>query len=599
MNGDRLKADNKKVEEVAVQAVDQAFAGVENILTHFDKNDKSVCIDGHIEVYRSRKMDKENLRGEIPVQIKGTCSKLSNVKKPKRTVNTTDLKRFRDTYKGVLYFVVYMDHKYQPKGIYFKEYLPYDIGKALDQRYDESQKTVTERFEPLPTDNGRLQCLCKNFLTDQFKQEGDKNLVIASSGDAAVGKFKKYEITKTFAPDEVPFSLESMRTGTYEYGISESGQAYVVGKLEDIDSIELSLPLNIRTGDFSTDMVVTQVEDDDGTRLRFGSFEIRHGETIKMNYRDCGTFHERLLNARIANGICKTGELLIGDIVACRGATFDNASMHKEITEHIELYSRYVQLLDLLHIKVDWDPSSLSDAELHDLEVLGSCLVDGAPLARGSFTDELTNMNVDIKGSRIKLLVHRVDDDRFELYDPMKLNTCFVIGTSNDGHPDEFSPVPSMLMLNEEDFRMAANIDAYQFGDCLDRYPITKESTNDATNKLLAMLNAYDAGAVCPRDLIECCELLARSILDIDPTSENCSINFLQVRVRKGSLAREERGTLARIAATTGDLLVRTSANILLGNFNVSEECIESMGSEEREYYQTWPIYNLMKHEPA
>ena len=594
-----MKADNKKVEEVAVQAVDQAFAGVENVLTHFDKNDKNVCIDGHIEVYHSRKMDKENLRGEIPVQIKGTCSKLSNGKKPKRMVNITDLKRFRDTYKGVLYFVVYMDHKYQPKGIYFKEYLPYDIGKALDKRYGESQKTVTERFEPLPMDNGRLQCLCKDFLTDQFKQEGDKNLVIASSGDAAIGKFNKYEITKTFTPDEVPFSLESMRTGTYEYGISENGQAYVVGKLEDIDSIELSLPLNIRTGDFSTDMVVTQVEDDDGTHLRFGSFEIRHGKAAKMNYRDCGTFRERLVNARIANGLCKTGELLIGDTVACRGATFDNANANKEITERIELYSRYVELLDLLHIKVDWDPSALSGAELHDLEVLGSCLVDGAHLARGSFTDELTNMNVDIKGSRIKLLVHRVNDDNFELYDPMKLNTCFVIGTSNDSHPDEFSPVPSMLILNEEDFRMAANIDACQFGDCLDRYPITEKSTNDATNKLLAMLNAYDAGAVCSRDLIECCELLARSILGMDTTSEKNSINFLQVRARKGSLAREEVGTLARIAATTGDLLVRTSANILLGNFNVSEECIESMGSEEREYYQTWPIYNLMKHESA
>lgn len=167
-----MKADNKKIGESAVNHLEIPFNGVTNVLTHFAKNDTGVCVDGFIEVYSGTAMTKESLLGEIPVQIKGTTSKVAGRDGVKRKVDIVDLEKYLDVYAGVLYFVVFMDSKLSLKEIYYKQYLPFDIRKALKERKHAGQKTITDKFRPLPKDPVQLQRLCIEFVSDYRKQRG-------------------------------------------------------------------------------------------------------------------------------------------------------------------------------------------------------------------------------------------------------------------------------------------------------------------------------------------------------------------------------------------------------------------------------------------
>lgn len=99
--------DKKRIEAISVNAVRAAFDSVEEVNPLINENDKKPCIDGSIEVYRSNAMTKENLIGDIFVQIKGTEAKRKS-NNPKRRVEVIDLRKYLDIYHGVLYFCVFI-----------------------------------------------------------------------------------------------------------------------------------------------------------------------------------------------------------------------------------------------------------------------------------------------------------------------------------------------------------------------------------------------------------------------------------------------------------------------------------------------------------
>lgn len=46
--------DNRKIEQIAVNAVVSAFINVENVLAEINENDKTECIDGYLQLYSSK-----------------------------------------------------------------------------------------------------------------------------------------------------------------------------------------------------------------------------------------------------------------------------------------------------------------------------------------------------------------------------------------------------------------------------------------------------------------------------------------------------------------------------------------------------------------
>ncbi|GEM_PF-464100 len=587
--------DNKKAEEVSVHYVEAAFNGVNNVLPHIPTDDKGVRIDGYLDVYSGEAMTKETFKGKIPVQVKGTLSRLKNTRRPSREVSVTDLRRYLDSFEGVLYFVVYMDKKLGLAGIYYKQLLPYDIRQILEKLGCGDQKTVRLRFRPFPVDPTRISCICSDFLSNKTKQEGDKGILLAKGVRALKREGFQFQVTKTLGPDEDPFSLELLRCDTYLYQVDDLGISYVVGKLDEIASIEISSSCSVSAGDYSSTMNVICGEDGDGKYVRIGCFTARLEIPTNLRYADAGDFHERYDNARLLKGFCQTGEMYVDGNRLFVGQPDAHDAIRTFVQSRVDAYGRYVELLDRLRVEVRWDPAELDSTDLRKLDFLYAYLVKGKRLQR-QWPQEFVMDDFKIGGGVVNLVWYRVGDGEYALADGLDPCNGLIVGFSGTATKNEIVPVPRVFTMSVDALKNSVNIDEERFADDLGRNPIEARTAEEATSVLLRMVKAYDDGANCSSQLLKCCEVLARAILEVDESNEAYRVNLYQVLKREDRLDEMSTDDLESLAVLSRDDRVRCSANALLGNEGLATKLLDAMGTQAREEYLDWPIAKYLRH---
>lgn len=591
-----MAIDNKKVGESAVNHLEAHFNRANNVLTHFEKNDTGVCVDGAIEVYTGTAMTKDALYGEIPVQIKGTLSKPSGSGIEKRKVDVLDLEKYLDVYAGVLYFVVFMDKYFNLRGIYYKQYLPYDIHEALNRKKRDDQATLTEKFLPLPDEPDQLRRLCLEFVSDQRKQRGTSDVGFLMPGELETAgiRFEKLELTKTLFSDELPVSLEPFKTGAYLYGTTSSGKRYVVERIGSLESIQASSHHRLRAGDFECECEIAVGEDRSGGFIRTGGLSLQLQGPGTFNYTDRGGFRSRLRDAKLFRGLVQSGEIYFDGSLLGRVDTFDDVDLD-ELDARIETYEKYVTLMDLLGIVPDWNPKTLTEKEMGQVNILGKGLVDGRHLSLDGHSESMVVFGCEIAGAFVKVLGRMDTDGRYELFDLISPALAFVASTDGDAELDVDNPMPALFSLTGDDFCRVANISHDKLEKALTTCPITNGNADTVTNKLLEMLNAYDDGAVCGHELLLCCDITSKGLIELSPLSEINIINRAQVLVRMNAFEDEWKARIRKLAVTNANLEVRASAHIILGESELAEACLDTFEDMERARFMTWPIYHLLR----
>lgn len=591
-----MKADNKKIGESAVNHLEIPFNGVTNVLTHFAKNDTGVCVDGFIEVYSGTAMTKESLLGEIPVQIKGTTSKVAGRDGVKRKMDIVDLEKYLDVYAGVLYFVVFMDSKLSLKEIYYKQYLPFDIRKALKERKHAGQKTITDKFRPLPKDPVQLQRLCIEFVSDYRKQRGTDVVGFLTPSEARDEeiKFETIEFTKTLYPGEMPTSLKPFETGAYLYGTTSAGKRYVLDRIPPLDSIQSSSTHVVKAGDFECECQVAIGEDRKGDFLKIGGITLRLDDVCTFTYDDVGSFRARLRDAKLFKGFVESGEIYFDGEFFGRKDTVNNVD-HDELERRIHAYGRIVGLMERLGVIADWNPEDFDQAGERRLSQLYAAFVEGVHVSVGAQKENLIVFNCDIAGTRIKVLGKLDENGRYELYDLTSSSLIFATCLEGQERLDDENPMPTLFSFTEEDYRLLANITRGKLIESLSRSPIKTGNADFINNKLLEMLNAYDKGAVCSDELLSCCDTVTKTLFELDPHSEVYAINRAQTLYRMHKLDAEWLGRIRALEASTSSIEARASYRILLGEAVLAQSCIELLDDAARARFATWPIYNLLQ----
>ena len=591
-----MRIDNKKTEDKAVNKVRSAFDSVDYAVTHFNTGNTDISVDGFLEFYRSLDMSAETLAGNIFVQIKGTYKDPDNADSPKVKVAVRDLRNYLDVYNGVIYFKVFSLREGSARGkIYYKVYLPHEIMQTL-RKCDDGQNSILERFKPLPNDPQQLRRICDDFITGQKNQRGMNAVGFGSLGEWLEKgmEFDHYELTKTLYAGEIPFSLKTMENGAYVYGVTPFGDKHVIDKIENVTSVEMTNGEHeIRSGEFRELMTVIVGEDERGNYLKFGGFTVREGEPGTLDYAGTGDFRSRLRDAKLARELAKTGCLEIGNAFACKDGRFNSLGID-QLDKRIEVFGRYVSLLDKLAIKTHWDPAELTDKELDHLGMLGAAFISERHIGLDNMDDDLLNLNIDIAGARVKIIAKRDDEGRYVFHNPLTLETFYVIGYESDDGPDEINPIPTFFLLNREDFKMAANLDAERLKESLERYPISNKTSEAVCLKLLDMLHAYDSDAVCGEELLDCCLVVAEGLIDAEQESKRYLINRLQVLYRKGEITANDKCVLRKLANDSSEKAVQASAHILLGNDELAQDCISDLEDDEQKNFYSWPIYNLI-----
>lgn len=574
-----------------MQEVRNCFLNVDRVSAEILENDKTECVDGCLKLYSSDKMSVKTLEGDIDVQVKGTTTKRkSNL--PKRQVKVDDLRYYLD-HGGVLYFVVY--EKESCSEVYFAELLPFDIRKLL--RDHGEQKNVGVRLRPFPRDPKEVLRILVQALRDKKNQRTSAGFAYCSLEEYEENgfSFKSQSFTVDVGHGESLASLAPYKNGVYNYAVDEHGQMFVIDKLENLVSVAVGQELAISSGteSFTTTFFVGENEDD-GDFYKFDGFTlILKTNSLKLNEE--GSLAVRLRDLRLMRELKRTDVLVVSGKVTVSGFSSDDDAIDALLNRRIETLERIDSVLKKLRVKVDLEPDELSEQNLSDLEALAHVLLDGGVLHRPGKSRGFCL--VKLPGFWIKLLMIDKGDYNFEAMDILDIDTTQVTPFLVDEAGNPLAPVPPLLIQSEEELCQLGNIDAEVFAASCDQIPVTEENASSVTLRLLNMIAAYDAGAVCGDELLKCCEILCERLRPFDEEGETTEVNRLQIKKRMSCLDGDDDLALARLVSGSKNVAVKCCASILRGDFVQARVCLEQMSEREQEELCSWPIWHLMPDE--
>lgn len=133
---------SRKIEALAIHKLNGALLRCPYLSSFIDSNDRTPAWDGCVMVYdRPNEEKKKNMRGRVPVQVKGV-HRSGDFDKGKTTfqVEVTDLERYYYD-GGVIFFVVQVNVEKNEGAIFYLSLLPYELNQIIEQT--KNQKTYT------------------------------------------------------------------------------------------------------------------------------------------------------------------------------------------------------------------------------------------------------------------------------------------------------------------------------------------------------------------------------------------------------------------------------------------------------------------------
>lgn len=159
-------SNNKKIEEMAVRAVEESVEKVDRLESNIPRNDKSPSWDGEIFIHKENDITKKDII-RIPVQVKGRmCERFP--KKYSYSIKVNDLKNYLMD-GGCILFVVYIDkNNIDTRKIYYAVLTPIGIKEILTEAKGQITKAVELR--KFPKDNKQKLNIFLNCHSNSQKQ---------------------------------------------------------------------------------------------------------------------------------------------------------------------------------------------------------------------------------------------------------------------------------------------------------------------------------------------------------------------------------------------------------------------------------------------
>lgn len=141
--------DKKAIETLSVNAVRDCIVTSDYLDQFIADNDKEPSWDGFVYIYKNKDKKKENLKGRLPVQVKGTENNDFSQDEISFPVSVADLNNYLYD-GGVVFFVVYIGFSGVAKQIYYSELTPIKIRVILAKAAEKKTKNI--KLRKFPTD---------------------------------------------------------------------------------------------------------------------------------------------------------------------------------------------------------------------------------------------------------------------------------------------------------------------------------------------------------------------------------------------------------------------------------------------------------------
>lgn len=590
--------DKKTIETLAVNAVRDSIV-ISDFLDQFiADNDKEPSWDGFVYIYKNKNKKKENLKGRLPVQVKGKISNDFSKEEISFPISIIDLNNYLYD-GGVVFFVVYIASDGVKKQIYYVELLPIKIRVILSGIGKQKAKNV--KLKKFPADPNTRAMIFFNCLENCQKQ--------ASFSDARL--YTLEELNQQGVLESITIPVATVGSIDPRTALL-TNEVYIYANIKGgtIPQPVEAIPQHLITREERTAQItienrlyyskVTVCQDVNTTTTTLGeSFSLifnKSHNTIKIKYETSNKIRVLATDLDFILSFLSSGSFQYNGVsfpFIREDADLTNFSIEGE-TNRLKYINKIVQMLDMFGCKKDIDIKCLTDRDWQNIHYLVTALVDKKPVS-GLKEDLPSILSIPVGGLKFMVFLQKVDGQKgtYRIFDFFKTDLELVY----ENLRGDKVQISQYALLHADDL---ANVDNVRFDILLPSFQ--KADHHDETFAranffLLDLLTAYDK--VGKSEIINAAQDFSNWIMTA--TEEELPynirlINKLQVIKRIRPLDIDEVKELFHIIETPNvqeDILV--GAYLLLDQQSAAEIHFDRLDQSMQKEFPKYPIYHFWK----
>ena len=591
------KLSKKAKETLSVDAVRDSIMMTDHLDQFIPDNDKEPFWDGAVYIYENKDHTKENFRGRMPVQVKGTENEDFSKDEISFPISTTDLRGYLAD-GGAIYFVVYIGSTGLRRKIYYIELTPIRIRIILEEAKKQGTKNV--KLKAFPDDNNKKSTIFLNCLQNCKKQ--------SSFSEAHLFSLEELQEQGLLENITIPLAGVGIKNDLQTALVSNDVYIYA-----NIKGSAIPQPLKILPKDMQTheevDALVTIdgkvfykklriVKNSENIKYVFGSSLTltanQESTGIKISYKNSDDVRAISTDLDFMLTYIDKGYFEInGQKCPFEYENTDYSKFNIEEQRNILAFAKKaVAVLDVLGCKKKLSMKSLGDEDCRNLYRLYDALIENKPV-KGLKEDLPCVCVMKVGNLNFVIVLHHIEGEQ-GTYNIEDFFGAKLVATYQ-GHNEERLPMSQYAILKSEDFLRADNLKCELFLPSFKDIERHEETFDRANWFLLDLLLAYDKSE--NQSILNSAYEFAEWILTDSGNSMPLNIktlNMLQVVKRMRAFTEEETKTLYQIVADKDAASAAVvGAYLLLDQHLPAEMYFSKMEPSEQEEFMKYPIYHF------
>lgn len=587
--------NSERIERLAVTAVEDSLNLTGRLIPDIDKNDRTPSWDGEIRVYNNKSNESSELRGRVPVQVKGKLFNLNDnmnfPEKIKYSVKIHDLKNYYNDF-GSIFFVVYLDDQKNLKKIYYLELLPFNLAQILK---DVKQSTIKLEFFQFPEYEIEKVDIFFNFLSNKKYQANIRQTgIIEENVLKDKGMIIDYVIPCTSCSiPKAPSDLLFAQPKKYVYANT------LLGKVPLHEIIDLKINSKIRqevtSGGISFYPEASIEENKDTRTFSIGNnIKLKNNKknniTWELKYTPSGSLSEQINDLEFLKTFRDVKKFQIGtfEIPLDIKTIFNEAISFLEKLRELEALVKEFGIENVFNI----DLNNLSDQDNYKFQILVDGLIYHKPIDVEENKKDALFLEFNFASFSLLVLAINNKEGKFLINNFFKMEMQASVEYEGTDYP-----ISKYTNLNEKHFINCININYDEIINDIQKYKMSKVFDEKIIHLILQMLSAYDKQTIKSEKLLNTALNLSKYLSDLcfdSQIREVYDLNYLQCMKRIRILTKKEKLILCDIIEKKGSILMnKVAAAILLLDFLSAKNFYNQLSKDEQKQFSSFPIANL------
>lgn len=586
-------ANNKRIEESATTALKSALLCCPILDSYIDSNDKTPSWDGSVFVYGNGKQKKRDLKGKVPIQVKGT----ETVFVSKIATFSCSLDDLRNYYHdgGCLFFLISVTPATGKHKIFYSSLLVYDLKKIIDKAG--KQKTYTIHLSEFPEDDiNEISSIFLSFVENSPKQM------------SFIGK----DLCSLESLEKSGVEIESLTFNASGVGLNElnlgcfltTHDFYLYAKPKGLD---IEIPVEKVSNAIVVKNVNGKVAVKDSIHYESYNIVYENGDSffqigkgiritltletnkIDVNFKPTGTLSDFIRDAECFLDMLENREIVLnGGRISFNGISEINIESHKS---SLNYYKDVKKMLDILGVDEELQCEGLSENDEKNIRNFTNAVLYNKGIGFPNAKDNTIYGEFKIHNLQIWIWAEKQKNGYY------RLSSFFIphplaMFSNEDVHNEHPIPASHYLLLNKEAFVHTSNLDYDIIIHDIKQMQYHSMLCGSVTHLLLDVLSAYDEQNDKEPKLLELAQEISDWLISGGPKSDIPiqTLNRFQIIKRKRALSLSEILEVGKFTDTGNTAMIRCGAYLLLEDQVEAQKCFDELSADEQDEFLSFPI---------